>query len=222
MSIFRGFLAASIAVMSGGARWDSPEAMRDLSIASRARLRFTVIEMELRSLPLLTVASIAFVAFAILLIFAVAALLRSNKRQLVATGRLVAEQEFDLPAVPLLLLLEVPRFGSNFRDLEFDLIGQPTGKVITLSYNLLRAQGAVYGVTTMRVPIGRLTVEQPGLYLLRVNGLPAGAENTDSRILFSRPYLARMILQIIAIVLLAIGLLLSLLLALWQVFPPRS
>ena len=37
--------------------------------------------------------------------------------------------------------------------------------------------------------------------------------------MLSRPYLARMILQIIGIVFFAIGMLLSLLLALWQVLP---
>lgn len=185
-------------------------------------LRLTVTEMEFRSLPLLTVAGISFVGFAVLLTCVVVALLRSNKRQFVATGRLVAEQEFDLPAMSLLLLLEVPRFGSDFRDLQFELIGQPADKVITLSYNLFGARGAVYGVTTMRVPIGRLTLQRSGRYLVRVHGLRAGAENTRSRILFSRPYLGRMIVQIIAIVSFAIGLLLSLLLGLWQVFPPRS
>jgi hypothetical protein len=37
--------------------------------------------------------------------------------------------------------------------------------------------------------------------------------------MFSRPYLGRMVLQIIAIVICAIGMLLSLLLGLWQVLP---
>src|SRR5262249_30811007 len=135
-------------------------------------------------------------------------------------GPLVEEQSFDLEEVqPLLLLIEVPRIGSNFRELGFRITEKATGTVTNLSYNFVRAQGAVYGVTTMRVPIGRWQVIQPGSYLVQVSGLQTGADLSRSRILFSRPYLGRMVLQIIGIVIGGVGLLLSLLLALWQVLP---
>ena len=71
----------------------------------------------------------------------------------------------------------------------------------------------------MRVPLGRVIVERPGSYLVRVGGLQEGADYARCRIMFSRPYLGRMVLQIIGIVICAIGMLLSLLLALWQVLP---
>ena len=122
-------------------------------------------------------------------------------------------------AAALLLLIDVPRFGSRFRELEFEVVEQASGRTTKLTYDFLRAQGAVYGVTTMRVPLGRVTVERPGSYLVRVCGLKPGADYSRCRIMFSRPYLGRMVLQIIGIVICAIGMLLSLLLALWQVLP---
>ncbi|MGH8094445.1 MAG: hypothetical protein ACREIF_13415 [Chthoniobacterales bacterium] len=176
--------------------------------------------MMIKSLPLLLAASAAFLTLAGLMVWVVARLLRSNREQIVASGPLAAEQEFALrePAT-LLLMVEVPRFGSNFRELKFEVIEKATGQSTKLSYDFVRAQGAVYGVSTMRVPLGRITVQRPGPYLVRITGLPAPVDDSRSHILFSRPYLGRMALQIIGIVICAIGMLLSLLLALWQVLP---
>jgi len=176
--------------------------------------------MVIRSLPLLVASSTAFFLLGGLLVWMVVRLLRSNREQLLATGPITAEQEFALrEAAALLLLIEVPRFGSRFRELEFEVVEQASGRTTKLTYDFLRAQGAVYGVTTMRVPLGRVTVERPGSYLVRVDGLQEGADYSRCRIMFSRPYLGRMVLQIIGIVICAIGMLLSLLLALWQVLP---
>ena len=176
--------------------------------------------MEIKSLPLLLGAGVAGLIFLSLLVRVIAALLRSNRKQIVATGPLIEEQEFELgEASPLLLMVEVPRFGSDFRQLQFEVVEQASGQVTRLSYDFLRAQGAVYGVTTMRVPIGRLPFVQPGRYLVRVLGLQPRTSYSSSRIMLSQPYLGRMVLQIIGIVICAIGLLLSLLLGLWQVLP---
>ncbi len=176
--------------------------------------------MPIKSLPLLIAASATFITLGSLLIWVIARLLRSNRKQLVAGGPLVAEQEFAIrePA-ELLLLVEVPRLGSNFRELDFEVIEKTTGRSTRMRYNYLRAQGAVYGLTTMRVPLGRIAVPAPGVYVVRIAGLQPGADSLGSRIMLSRPYLARMILQIIGIVICAIGMLLSLLLALWQILP---
>jgi len=181
---------------------------------------FDIVALDVKSWPLLIAASAGFVVFGFLLVAVITSLVRSNRRQIVATGPLVAEQEFELKeAQPLLLLVEVPRLGSGFRNLEFQVTETATGRVTSLSYNFLRAQGAVYGVTTMRVPIGRVEMAPPGSYLVRVLGLQTGADLSRSRIMLSRPYLGRMVAQIIGIVLCGIGLLLSLLFGLWQVLP---
>ncbi len=181
---------------------------------------FDIVALDVKSWPLLIAASAGFVVFGSLLITVITSLVRSNRRQIVAAGPLVEEQEFELKeAQPLLLLVEVPRLGSGFRDLEFQVTEKSTGRVTSLSYNFLRAQGAVYGVTTMRVPIGRIDPTRPGSYLLRALGLQTGADFSRSRIMLSRPYLGRMVAQIIGIVICGIGLLLSLLFGLWQVLP---
>ncbi len=181
---------------------------------------FDRVALDVKSWPLLIAASAGFVVFGFLLVAVITSLVRSNRRQIVATGPLVAEQEFELKeAQPLLLLVEVPRLGSGFRNLEFQVTETATGRVTSLSYNFLRAQGAVYGVTTMRVPIGRIEMAPAGPYLVRVLGLQTGADLSRSRIMLSRPYLGRMVAQIIGIVLCGIGLLLSLLFGLWQVLP---
>jgi len=176
--------------------------------------------MVIRSLPLLVASITAFCLLAGLLVWGVVRLLRSNREQLLASGPMTAEQEFALrQAAAILLLIEVPRFGSNFRELEFEVVEQASGRTTKLRYDFVRAQGVVYDVTTMRVPLGRVTVERPGTYLVRVDGLQEGTDYSRCRIIFSRPYLGRMVLQIIGIVICAIGMLLSLLLALWQVLP---
>ena len=176
--------------------------------------------MVIKSMPLLVAASVAFFLLGGLLTWVVTRLLRSNREQLVASGPMISEQEFTLrDTATLLLLIEVPRFGSDFRQLEFEVVERASGRTTKLSYDFIRAQGAVYGVTTMRVPLGRVTVERPGSYLVRVGGLKPGGDYSRCRIMFSRPYLRRMVLQIIGIVICAIGMLLSLLLALWQVLP---
>jgi len=174
----------------------------------------------IRSLPPLAASTTAFFLLGGLLVWVVVRLLRSNREQLLASGPMTAEQEFALrEAAALLLLIEVPRFGSGFRELEFEVVERASGGATKLTYDFVRAQGAVYGVTTMRVPLGRVTVERPGSYLVRVCGLKPGADYSRCRIMFSHPYLGRMVLQIIGIVICAIGMLLSLLLALWQVLP---
>ncbi len=176
--------------------------------------------MMVKSLPLLLATSTAFLILSGLLIWVVVRLLRANREQIMASGPLTAEQEFTLrePGA-LLLIIEVPRFGSNFRQFEFEVVEKASGQATKLSYDFVRAQGAVYGASAMRVPLGRITVERPGPYLVRIAGLQSDADYSRSRIMFSRPYLGRMILQIIGIVICAIGMLLSLLLALWQVLP---
>ena len=176
--------------------------------------------MVIKSLSLLVASSGTFFLFGSLLVWVIVHLLRSNREQLLASGPMIAEQEFALgEAAALLLLVEVPRFGSDFRQLKFEMVQQATGRSTKLSYDFVRAQGAVYGATTMRVPLGRIRVEGPGSYLVRVAGLQPGRDYSQCRIMLSRPYLGRMVLQIVGIVICAIGMLLSLLLALWQVLP---
>src|SRR5438046_6973018 len=142
--------------------------------------------MMIKSLPLLVVASVTFLTMGGLLIWVIARLLRSNRDQLVASGPFSTEQEFTiLDPAELLLLVEVPRFRSKFHPLEFEVIEKATGQSTRMRYDFLRAQGAVYGLTTMRVPLGRFTAQRPGAYLVRITGLLPGTDYSGSRIMLS-------------------------------------
>jgi hypothetical protein len=176
--------------------------------------------MIVQSWNILIMASVLFVMLGSGVTWFALRLIRSNRDQILATAALVAEQEVTIREPgEVVLIAEVPRFGSDFRNLEFEVIEQVTGHGTTMKYDYMRAQGAVYGLTTMRVPLGRMTALRAGRYLVRVTGLQVGKNYSASRILLSRPYLGRMVGQILGIVACAVGMLLSLLLALWQLFP---
>jgi hypothetical protein len=176
--------------------------------------------MMVQSWNILILASLFFLTLGVGLIWFVLRLVRSNRDQILATGALVPEQSLTIREPgEVVLLVEVPRIGSDYRDLEFEVIEQATGLGTKMKYGYARAQGAVYGLTTMRVPLGRMTASRAGTYLVRIAGLQRDKDYSSSRMLLSRPYLGRMVGQIIGIVVCAIGMLLSLLLALWQLFP---
>jgi hypothetical protein len=150
-------------------------------------------------------------------------LIRSNRDQLLASGALIPEQQFTLAETgEVVLLLETPRMAVSYPHLTFVVVETATGSATQMVYDYARAQGAVRGVSTVRIPFGRLTVQRPGAYLVRVTGLDAARDYSGSRILLSRPYLGRMALQIVGIVLCAVGALLCLILAAWQIFPPQA
>jgi hypothetical protein len=179
--------------------------------------------MNVKSWSLLLGASILFVAFAVALIWVVMRLLRSNREQILATAPLLPEQEVTIRAPgEMILLIETSRFDTDYRNLEFEVLEKTPARSTKLKYGYMRGQGAVHGVTTMRVPIGNVIAQSPGTFVVRVTGLEPGRDYARSRMLFSRPYLGRMALQIIGIVLCAVGMLLSLLLAAWQLFPLQT
>ncbi len=148
--------------------------------------------MIVKSWSTLILASVVFVTLLCGLLSFVMKLLRSNREQIFATAALVPEQEVTIgESGEIVLLLEVPRFGSDYRNFEFEVVEQATGQTTTMKYDYLRAQGAVYGVTTMRVPLGRMTAQQAGTFLARVAGLQMDKDYSRCRIMFSRPYPGR-------------------------------
>lgn len=87
--------------------------------------------------------------------------------------------------------------------------------IATLNYSLVTAQAAVYGVTTMQVPFGRMAV-RAGVNIVRIAGLQTGADYARYGLIFSKPYMARLALQIIGIGLCAVGMLLTMIWAAWR------
>ena len=172
--------------------------------------------MIIKSWTWLLVAGVAIVVLGFMLAWLVGRLLRSNRADVQTTLPLVQEQKVDLAAAgEMVLRIEMPRFDTDHRRLQFEIVESLSGKVITMAHRGRTNSGATYGVTTMKVPIGRMAVSQPGSYIIRVAGMTAGKDYSAYRLMFSQPYLARMAFQIVGIALCGVGMLLSLLWGLW-------
>ena len=172
--------------------------------------------MMIKSWTWLWVAGAALVFFGSALAWLAMLLLRGNRSDVMAMLPLAPEQNVELRAAgEVLLRIEVPRRATDYRQFQFALVEPQTGKITTMTYNPLTASGAVYGTTTMKVPIGRMTATLPGSHIVRVAGMTAGKDYSAYRLMLSRPYLGRMIFQIVGIVTCGVGTLLSLLWGLW-------
>jgi hypothetical protein len=172
--------------------------------------------MMIKSWTWLVVAGITIVVLGFALVWLVGLLLRSNRTDVQTTLPLVPEQKVDLAADgETVLQIEMPRIETDYRRLQLEITDATSGKSITMANDSGRPSGVVYGITTMKVPIGRMTVSQPGRYTVRVTGMAADKSYSTYRLLLSRPYLARIALQIVGIALCGVGMLLSLLWGLW-------
>lgn len=157
-----------------------------------------------------------FVLLSIGLVWAIVNLVRSNSRDILASMPVVPRQEVNLPAAgDALVMMEVPRFGSDFRSFQVELVEKQTGQATSVKYSFVTAQGAVYGLSTMQVPFGRMAAARAGVYDVSIAGLLPGKDYSSHRLLLSRPYMGRMVLQILAIVLCGVGMLLSVIWAAW-------
>ena len=164
----------------------------------------------------LALPAVVFVLLAIGLIWSITNLVRGNSRDILAYAPVVPQQEISLPSTgEVLIVMEVPRIGSDFRNFQIELIAKNSAPPVIMKYSYATAQGAVYGISTMQVPFGRMTA-QAGIYVVRIAGMQPGTDYSSHRLIVSRPYMARMVRQILAIVFCAVGMLLSLLWALWQ------
>jgi hypothetical protein len=164
----------------------------------------------------LAIAGITFVLLGIGLVSSVMSLVRGNRNDILASVPLASEQEVTLASQgEVLIVIETPRTRMDYRVFQIQLVDRQTEQVVTMTYSLVTAQGAVYGVTTMQVPFGRMNARAGGYYV-RIAGLQAGKDYSDHRLILSRPYMGRMALQIIGIVLCGVGMLLSVIWAAWR------
>ena len=172
--------------------------------------------MVIKSFGLLTLAVALFLLLGTALVWFVIHLVRGNQNSLLAAMALAPEQEVRVEAPgEVVLLMEVPRLATDFRDFQIEVIDRQSGKGTNMKYQYLTAQQTVYGFTTMKVPFGRMTTTQPGAYLVRVSGLQPGKDYSNYHLLLSRPYLGRMAFQIVGIVVSGMGMVLSVIWACW-------
>jgi hypothetical protein len=163
------------------------------------------------------VAGVAFLIFGTVLVWVVLQMLRGNREDILATMVFLPEQEITLlKSGEAVLLVEGPRFTTAYVHFEFEVVEKQSGLSNKMKYHILKDQGAVYGVSTMKVPYGRMTVPRAGTYVVRASGLNVGQDYSSYHILLSRPYIGRMTLQIVGIVFCGVGMLLTLLWACWQ------
>ena len=161
-------------------------------------------------------AGTAFVLLGAGLAACVIGLIRDNRNDILASAPIVREQEVRLArAGEVVVMVETPRTATDYRAFQIQLVDQQNGQSVTLAYSLMTAKGAVYGVTTMQVPFGRMNAH-PGTYFVRMAGLREGKDYSECRLILSRPYMGRMAAQIIGIVLCGVGMLLSIICAAWM------
>jgi len=167
------------------------------------------------SIPWFALAGTVFVLCCIGLVMCISSLVRGNREDRLASAPVIGESEITLSSAgDVTILIETPRTSADFRSFQIQLLEKKTGQMSTMTYSLMTAQGSVYGVSTMQVPFGRITANA-GDYFVRVSGLRPGQDYSSYKLIFSRPYMGRMVLQIIGIVLSGVGMLGSVIWSAW-------
>jgi hypothetical protein len=162
------------------------------------------------------IAGIVFLLLGAGLVSCVASLVRGNRNDVLASMPLASEQQVTVPSQgEVLVVIETPRTKLDYRAFQIQFVDRKTGQAANMAYSLMTAQGAVYGVTTMQVPFGRMNA-RAGVYSARIAGLQPGNDYSDYRLILSRPYMGRMVRQIIGIVLCGVGMLLTVIGAAWK------
>src|SRR5262249_51456557 len=163
-----------------------------------------------------TLAAIVFVLLAIGLVTCIVSLVRGNREDTLASGPIIGEQQLTLTSPgEVLVMIETPRTSADYRSFQIQLVDQQTHQTVNMAYSMVIAQEAIYGVTTMKVPFGRMNASA-GTYVVRMWGMQPGQDYSRYRLILSRPHMQRMVLQILGIVMCAVGMLLSVIWAAWM------
>jgi hypothetical protein len=164
----------------------------------------------------LAVAGVALVFFGIGAGWVALRLIRSNRAAVIATLPLRSDQTVAMEAPgEFVVSIEVPRLTSDYRQWEFEIVEGSTQRIHRMKWGGPRSTGAVTGISTIKIPLGRLTLAPSETLTVRVKGLASDMNYSMYHIILARPHLARMALQIVGLVLCGVGMLLSLLWGLW-------
>jgi hypothetical protein len=172
--------------------------------------------MMIKSGVWLAVAGIAFGLFCIGAGWMALRLIRSNRAAVISTLPLRSEQTVAVEAPgELVVSIEAPRMTTEYRRWEFEIVEESTKRIHLMKYGGPRSTGAVTGISTIKIPIGRLTLARPDKLTVRAKGLEPDVDYSTYHLVLARPHLARMALQIVGLVVCGVGMLLSLLCGLW-------
>lgn len=143
-------------------------------------------------------------------------LIRDNRAAIIRTLPVLPEQTVRV-AEPgeLVVSIETPRLATDYRSWVFDVVEHATGRRHVMKYAGPRATGKVSGISTARIPLGRVTLPSADVLTVNVSGLAPTADHSAYRLVLTRPHLLRMALHIVGLVLCGIGALLCLLWGLW-------
>lgn len=111
----------------------------------------------------------------------------------------VAQQTFQMEDVGgKCLHLEGPRFTIRFARLSFALIDGSTNTAVRLKPVLLRA--VIGGFKKVRLLFKTFSIDHAGPYRLEISGLRGETDYGDLRIVITKPYLAKMTLYILGLI----------------------
>ena len=143
-------------------------------------------------------------------------LIRSNRAAMISTLPLLPEQTVAIESHgELVASIEVPRMTTEYREWEFEIVEAGSGQRHLMRYGGPRSTGAVTGISTVKIPLGRFKLAQPGKLTVSVKGITSDANYSTYHVVLARAHLARMALQIAGLVLCGVGTLLSLIWTLW-------
>src|SRR5262249_61497503 len=97
--------------------------------------------MAVKSVGLLVTAGALFMVLAIGLVWFVKLLIRGNQNSVLKAASFASQQEFRIDHIgEVVVLLEVPRMSSEFRNFQLRFTNRETGQQIGLQYRYLAAQ----------------------------------------------------------------------------------
>lgn len=164
----------------------------------------------------LAVAGIALVLFCVGAGWIALRLIRSNRDAMISSLPVVPEQTYEVTTPgELVVSIEVPRMTTEYRQWEFEIVEENSQRTHLMKWGGPRSTGAVTGISTVKIPVGRIALERPDKLSIRVKGLTLDQNYSAYHVVLARPHLARMALQIVGLVMCGVGMLLSLLWGLW-------
>lgn len=140
-----------------------------------------------------------FVISAALLCFFILSVIRAVKQAHLVSVPLLEQQEIGFASEGrVVLCTQGPLLSTRFGKLDYEL----TGDGVPIEGRTTWFHSKTSGFSWVRMEMKSYSIPRPGRYILRIKGLePGGTPDSEHRIVFMRPHLARSIGYVIGIVL---------------------